>query len=278
MNRFEQYGDEDDLARDDLAASAGMIRAGIAGAAFFALALLSWGALASPGGEGNNTNCNGQGNPNSPCIPGTPGGNGGAGGAGGSARATAIAVALQRQAQQQRQAQRQNQSQTARGGSATVTNNITAGGGSGDGAAYSIPRDRLRVPDVAAPAIWSNNPCMVGASGGIGMQGFGLSFGAGIEDRDCTRRANAQHLVAMGETSAAREVMCGNAEVRAAFNRVGRPCVSDVPARPDAAGPVQQIALPAALPAPVAAPSGPPDWCATASPAERRRYAAVCGG
>ena len=49
-------------------------------------------ALADPGGEPNNTDCNGVGNPNSPCEPsdngnnggGNNGGNGGDGGAGGS--------------------------------------------------------------------------------------------------------------------------------------------------------------------------------------------------
>lgn len=44
-------------------------------------------AIGDPGGEGNNTGCNGQGNPNSPCQPtngnGGSGGNGGAGGSGG---------------------------------------------------------------------------------------------------------------------------------------------------------------------------------------------------
>ena len=39
-------------------------------------------ALADPGGEGNNTGCNGVGNENSPCA--GQGGDGGSGGAGGS--------------------------------------------------------------------------------------------------------------------------------------------------------------------------------------------------
>jgi hypothetical protein len=40
-------------------------------------------AFGDPGGEGNNTNCNGQGNPSSPCE-GNSGGSGGAGGGGGN--------------------------------------------------------------------------------------------------------------------------------------------------------------------------------------------------
>ena len=50
-----------------------------------ALVLGTTGALATPGGEGNNTGCNGVGNPNSPCEgQGGNGGNGGNGGSGGS--------------------------------------------------------------------------------------------------------------------------------------------------------------------------------------------------
>lgn len=212
-------------------------------------------AFATRGGEGNNTGCNGQGNPNSPCVPGTTG-NGGNGGAGGNAsvhnnvrtQATARATASARQAQAQRQTQRQ----VATGGAATV--NVTTGGGGGD--VISVPRERQRVPDANAPAIWSNNPCVVGLSGGVAVAGFGASFGAGLEDRDCTRRANAQHLVAMGEREAAREVLCESAEVRAAFARIGQPCMAD------------RVA--ASAPAPVvvsrplaAAPATRPAYCAT---------------
>ena len=52
---------------------------------FFFCLLSASSSYAEPGGEGGNTNCQGQGNPNSPCEPGTPGnGNGGQGGAGGA--------------------------------------------------------------------------------------------------------------------------------------------------------------------------------------------------
>ncbi len=102
-------------------------------------------------------------------------------------------------------------------------------------------------PDVNAPAIWSNNPCLVGLSGGVSIVGFGASIGAGIEDRDCTRRANAQHLAAMGEREAAREVLCGSREVREAFARIGRPCAADAvsvtPTRIEAPAPVNTSGL-----------------------------------
>lgn len=53
-------------------------------------------ALANPGGEGNNTGCNGQGNPNSPCE-----GGGGNGGAGSNSNQGQLQGQLQGQAQQQ---------------------------------------------------------------------------------------------------------------------------------------------------------------------------------
>ena len=50
-----------------------------------ALCLLAGSSLATKGGEGDNTNCNGQGNQNSPCAGnGGNGGNGGSGGMGGA--------------------------------------------------------------------------------------------------------------------------------------------------------------------------------------------------
>lgn len=58
---------------------------------FFGLvvALAMSAAMATPGGEHNNTGCNGQGNANSPCA-----GNGGAGGAGGQGGAGGTGVGL----------------------------------------------------------------------------------------------------------------------------------------------------------------------------------------
>lgn len=233
-----------------------MRRSYIAGALLIALASP---AFATQGGEGNNTNCNGRGNPNSPCAPsaggGGQGGAGGAGGAGGRggtgigvgvgvgvAHANAAAIAAQRQRQVQAQQQRQRQTATGgQGGNATATGGNVTISGVGDG---GYGRDRLQAPSVQAPAIWSNNPCVVAMSGGVSVAGFGASFGGGIEDRDCTRRANAAHLTAIGEGAAAREVMCESREVRAAFQRIGRPCAAD--AQPVSVSAPVQVAIPVA--------------------------------
>lgn len=248
-----------------------------------AAALLVFPSLAfsAPGGEGNNTDCNGRGNPSSPCVP--TAGNGGSStvtnnvrnniraSARASSRASALGVGVgigQGGRGGSAAANATGGQASASGGSATV--NVSGAGGGTSG--YYEARERLRVPDVSAPAIWSNNPCVVALSGGVAVAGFGASIGAGIEDRDCTRRANAQHLQAMGESAAAREVMCGNSEVRAAFVRVGRPCAEDV-ARPQAAAapaPAPVVATPVSAPA-----RQVPGWCASYTAAERARMS-VC--
>jgi hypothetical protein len=245
------------------------------GAALAALLALSAPitAHARAGGEGNNTGCQGVGNPNSPCQPGTPGnsgngGQGGAGGAGGNATVNnTVTNNLRAQAQARATARASavgvgvgvGGAASATGGNATASITGTTGGAGGastvtiGGDTFHAPRERLRTPDVSAPAIWSNNPCVVALSGGVAVAGFGASIGAGIEDRDCTRRANAQHLVAMGENAAAREVLCENREVRAAFARVGRPCAADIPApapREGIGGAVPVAATPLSAPSP----------------------------
>jgi hypothetical protein len=136
---------------------------------------------------------------------------------------------------------------SAAGGNAsaagTQTVNVTQGGASSGGT-----QTIRSAPDVTAPAIWSNNPCVVSASGGVTGLGWGVAIGAGIEDPDCTRRANAQHLAAMGEREAAREVLCGSREVREAFARIGRPCAADAVRVQSVA--VQPRAVPVERPAP----------------------------
>ena len=82
-----------------------------------AMLALSGAAFASTGGEGGNTNCNGVGNPNSPCVPGGSGGGGGndggggAGGGGGSALATVTNTNTNTNVQGQMQGQIQGQVQ-----------------------------------------------------------------------------------------------------------------------------------------------------------------------
>lgn len=141
-------------------------------------------------------------------------------------------------------------------------------------------------PSMTAPNVFSSNPCVVGASGAVSAMGFGAALGGSIEDVNCTRRAMAALLAQMGQPDAAVEVLCNNDEVRAALASVGRPCVADRPAgtphiatpvvqpqpQPQRAGtPLPQQVVAASAIQPVAR----PEWCYTASTAERAR-APVC--
>jgi hypothetical protein len=91
----------------------------------------SFAAMATPGGEGNNTGCNGVGNANSPCTGTGNGGavgNGGQGGAGGKATALAAAQARAEARASAIAAQQQAQTQTSRNtnkNSNTVKTNIS---------------------------------------------------------------------------------------------------------------------------------------------------------
>jgi hypothetical protein len=163
-----------------------------------------------------------------------------------------------------------------------------------DGPADTTSRNRLTTtPSMTAPNFFSSNPCVIGASGAVSAMGFGMALGAGIEDRDCTRRANAAILAQMNLHRAAAEVLCHNTEVRAAMAVAGMPCAADraegtimpnppMPPGPTVQGanmqqpPVQQVANPVANAVTTPAPRQRPDWCMTASPAERARSGGVC--
>lgn len=69
--------------------------------------------------------------------------------------------------------------------------------------------------------------CMGSTSMGAGFAGGSLSLGTTWEDIACIRRLDSREIKAMGDTQAAKELLCNNEEVRQAFKRVGRPCVID---------------------------------------------------
>jgi hypothetical protein len=81
-----------------------------------------------------------------------------------------------------------------------------------------------------APGLSSsfNDVCMGSTSMGAGFSGGSIALGTTWEDSDCVRRLNAREIRNMGDAQVAKEIMCGNADVRAAFKRVGRPCIEDV--------------------------------------------------
>jgi hypothetical protein len=216
---------------------------------FLALALFTaFAANATPGGEGNNTGCNGVGNANSPCAGSPTGGQGGQGGAGGSAaaasRAEARATAIA--AQQQRQAQRQSQRQVATGGSASVTNNVSVSlpATATSDAKTAAPSETVKesaaakteavvVPDVdrrpvntayAAPLTSSPETCMGSSSGGVQGASFGVSIASTWESVKCDRRMFARSLESLGKRAAAVAMLCLDDDVRKAMAAAGDPC------------------------------------------------------
>jgi hypothetical protein len=101
-------------------------------------------------------------------------------------------------------------------------------------------------PDVVAPGLTAGlNTCAGSYAAGVAVAGFGLTGGGTTVDEGCERRNMAALLSQMGESDAAREVLCEDPVVRAAFARVGRPCITDRP---------KVAAAAAAAPAPPAAP------------------------
>lgn len=171
------------------------------------------------------------------------------------------------------------------------------------------------VAPATAPNVFSSNPCVISASGSVSAMGFGMALGAGVEDRDCTRRSHAALLAQMGLPRAAAEVLCHNSEVRAAMAVAGVPCAADreantimpnppAPPGPNFSGPagpavaqpvaaraqqaggravaVDATSMPvvaASAPTPSATPQLPrvrPDWCFTASAAERNARPGAC--
>lgn len=208
-----------------------------------AMLALSGVAFADGGGEGNNTGCNGVGNPNSPCDTSGSGGGGTVdphdGGNGNSVWQG------QAQGQFQFQGQAQGQSQVANatavagavatGGSATiaegaVTNNNTATGGEGGSAtatatiaegAVVIERGAFEAPAYSssysyteqrqAPAVgqgsFAISGCSVGGNAG-GSNIHGSAFlGFGWTPQECYKFMLAQAYQSIGEKKAVCDIL-----------------------------------------------------------------------
>ena len=86
------------------------------------------------------------------------------------------------------------------------------------------------VGTVVAPALTTtfSETCMGSTSVGAGFAGGALTIGSTWKDTDCIRRLNAREIRTYGDIQASKELMCGNEEVKLAYRRVGRPCISDI--------------------------------------------------
>lgn len=180
-----------------------------------AVVMLAWGGFAyAAGGEGNNTGCNGQGNPNSPCQQvnnGGNGGNGGQGGSGGTAKSKANATAV------------------SVSGS-TAQSNASANGvytGSYVGGDTSVKVDGTSferyAPGASAPALTSAGTGVCLGSVSVGLSGpmAGASFGITKVDKGCERRSGAALLYQMGFKQAAVHLLAMDDDVYEALVRAG---------------------------------------------------------
>lgn len=122
-------------------------------------------------------------------------------------------------------------------------------------------------PAVSAPPLTTTltETCMGSTSGGFSIAGFGATLGGTWSDAECINRLNARELRAMGENQAAKEVLCENPVVRAAFKKTGKPCVGDEA--------VKTSAIPA--PQPIAAAEQPAQVSAAPAPEQPMQLAAV---
>jgi hypothetical protein len=121
----------------------------------------------------------------------------------------------------------------------------------------SVAPDSVRtVPSVYSPALTTTltETCMGSTTAGGSWLGGGISLGSTWEDKSCKRRLNARELAqTLGDREAARAVMCGDADVADAYERLGRPC----PKSPAYKAEIAERYMPV-LPQPAAAPPPAP--------------------
>ncbi len=133
-------------------------------------------------------------------------------------------------------------------GDPSVNNNVTYGG------AYTVHN----TPDVIPPSWGGQNVCAVGASGGVGVAGFGISLGGMWSDSGCERRNSAVVLYQMGEHKAAVALMCQDRHVAEAMQAAGEPCPGAAPAV-SMTTPSQPVRPAAGALATAATPAKPPE-------------------
>lgn len=148
---------------------------------------------------------------------------------------------------------------------------IAIAGGGGGGTPEGTIRQRLTTtPTVIPPAIQGANPCNIGASGGGSFMGWGASAAVLGESRRCRGQEWFRFQMMAGNREAAIAVACVTDEdMREAYRLIGQPCPQDRGAVAASPPPAMVVATP--VPSPSVAAPARPDWCLTASPAERRR-------
>jgi len=193
----------------------------------FLIAALSTVAMGASGGEGNNTHCNGVGNPNSPCA--HDGDGGGEGDGHGHGHKPFIIS--------NNNTDVRNRNYNTNVNTNINTNNLQGGAATSQldgyvGGSYenTIQGDSVKVyapaPSAFAPALTSaSETCFgstsAGASGGNGIFGFGISFGTTWKSDDCELRMFARSLRELGQGQAALALLSQNEKVAKALKDAG---------------------------------------------------------
>jgi hypothetical protein len=166
------------------------------------LMALSFNVYATQGGEGNNTGCNGQGNPNSPCE-----GNDNGVGTYGYPRGVGEYGAIDAR----------SDASASAGASSSSDNNVTITEEASD--------LRDLAPPIAAPSmgvVGGEYSCLKAYSGGISLPGFGGVLGGMKMDKNCDARVTAKLLYGFGLSDHAIQVLCQLPSMREADNDIAK--------------------------------------------------------
>jgi len=222
-----------------------------------AFAMVTVPALATPGGEGKNTGCNGVGNVNSPCDPsptptpvppGNNGGNGGAvgdtsaigvgvgigfGGAGGSVGDTSASVGDVSSASVSNATA--GSTSNATGGSVgdtsqNNTNTISNGSNNSSQTSLSTSISYNHVTKIpvstayAAPLVASIDTCYGSFSGGVQTKVLGISFGGTKKDGTCELIKLSREAGLMGMADVQCELLAQDERFAKALELANRSC------------------------------------------------------
>jgi len=123
-----------------------------------------------------------------------------------------------------------NQTQST-SSSASSNQSTTAQQGNAQNITYNNPSKVTETvkttPGIVAPALTTTltETCLGSVTGGVSFIGGGVTGGKTYVDQACVRRLNAREIAqTLNDRDAAKEVMCGDADVRKAYEIVGRPC------------------------------------------------------
>lgn len=140
-------------------------------------------------------------------------------------------------------------------------------------------------PGLAPAAVFGTNPCSMGGSAGGAGPGIGITLAFSTSEPGCERRNMAALLFNTDHKAAARELLCDDTGVRAAFARIGEPCAAD---RPQVSQPIAPPVADAPRPGPLPVRAGMnfatvaedvrpraarPDWCGLPDKSESDRAA-----